>query len=128
MEVSYLEKQFMRLLQRHQLPNPVREYQFHPVRKWRFDFAWPKLKVAVEIDGGTFANWSTPGNHAAGKRYQKDCMKNNAAQLEGWVVLRADREMAGTDEFGALVRQMLLKRLESWNLQNKQLSLNMTCS
>lgn len=128
MEVSYLEKQFMRLVQRHQLPNPVREYQFHPVRKWRFDFAWPKLKVAVEIDGNTFADRSTRGNHAVGKTYQKDCMKNNAAQLEGWVVLRADREMAGTDEFGALVRQMLLKRLQSWNLQNKQLSLNMTCS
>lgn len=124
MEISYLEKQFMRLVQRHQLPNPVREYQFHPVRKWRFDFAWPKLKVAVEVDGGTFGGPEMKGNHAVGKRYQKDCMKNNAAQLEGWVVLRADREMVGTDEFGALVRQMLLKRLELWNLQSKQLSLN----
>lgn len=128
MEVSYLEKQFMRLIQRHQLPNPVREYQFHPVRKWRFDFAWPQIKVAVEIDGGTFGGVKMLGNHAIGKRYQQDCIKSNAAQLEGWVVLRADREMAGTDEFGALVRQMLLKRLESWNLQNKQLSLNTTCS
>jgi very-short-patch-repair endonuclease len=125
MQVSYLEQQFMRLLQRHELPNPVREYKFHPVRKWRFDFAWPKIKVAVEIDGGTFGGTKMLGNHAIGMRYQQDCIKSNAAQLEGWAVLRADREMVGTDEFGAVVRQMLLKRLESWN---KQLSLNTKCS
>lgn len=114
MEVSYLEKQFMRLIQRHQLPNPVREYQFHPVRKWRFDFAWPQIKVAVEIDGGTFATSTMPNNHAIGKRYQQDCIKSNAAQLEGWAVLRADREMVNTDQFGELVKTMLLRRIEQW--------------
>src|SRR5687768_16750315 len=30
-----------------------------PARRWRFDFAWPELKVAVECDGGTF----TGGRH-----------------------------------------------------------------
>lgn len=100
----------MRLVQRHNIPTPVREYRFHPVRKWRFDFAWPVLKVAVEIDGATFYG----GDHVRGKGYQRDCIKNNAAQLEGWVVLRADREMVGTNDFGVLVLQMLQKRLELW--------------
>jgi len=128
MEASYLERQFMNLVERHRIPNPVREYQFHQTRKWRFDFAWPKIKLAVEIDGGTFGGAKMLGNHAIGKRYQQDCHKGNAAQLEGWVVLRADREMVGTDEFGALVLKMILKRLELWNLQNRQRSSITTCS
>lgn len=123
METSYLERQFMRLVIRHQLPQPVREFKFHPVRKWRLDFAWPELKVAVEVDGNTFADRSTPGNHAVGKAYQRDCIKNNAAQLEGWAILRADREMVGTDEFGALVRQMLMRRLKLWKTLEERRSL-----
>jgi len=35
-------------------PEPVREYRFHPKRKWRFDFAWPDCQVAVEIEGGVW--------------------------------------------------------------------------
>ena len=31
---------------------PVREYIFHPKRKWRFDFYFPERKLAVEIEGG----------------------------------------------------------------------------
>ena len=30
---------------------PLREYKFHPRRDWRFDFAWPEKKLAVEIQG-----------------------------------------------------------------------------
>ena len=31
---------------------PIAEYYFFKGRKWRFDFAWPAVKVAIEIDGG----------------------------------------------------------------------------
>lgn len=30
----------------------VCEYRFHPVRKWRFDFAFPSLRLAIEITVG----------------------------------------------------------------------------
>lgn len=30
----------------------IPEYRFHPTRKWRFDFAIPHIKVAIEIEGG----------------------------------------------------------------------------
>ncbi len=33
-----------------------REYRFHPVRKWRFDFALLNQKVAIEFEGGIFIN------------------------------------------------------------------------
>ncbi len=36
-----------------QLDVPEKHYRFHLKRKWEFDFAWPKLMVAVEVDGGS---------------------------------------------------------------------------
>lgn len=61
----------------------VREYEFHDSRGWRFDAAWPDLRVAVEIQGG---GWKR-GRHHRGRGYQNDCLKRNAATLAGWAVL-----------------------------------------
>ena len=33
----------------------VREHRFHPDRLWRFDYAIPSLRIAIEIDGGVSA-------------------------------------------------------------------------
>lgn len=64
------------------LPRPVAEFRFHPVRRWRFDWAWPEHKVAVEIDGG---QWK-----AGGGRHNTDAdrEKLNTAAAMGWRVLR----------------------------------------
>lgn len=62
----------------------VREFRFHPERKWRFDAAWPEAKVAVELEGGI---WSR-GGHVRGSGYRRDMEKYNAAAALGWVVLR----------------------------------------
>lgn len=64
---------------------PEREYRFHPVRRWRFDFAWPAIKLAVEIQGGGMGG--RMGGHQTAKGMQNDCDKNNAAILLGWRVL-----------------------------------------
>jgi very-short-patch-repair endonuclease len=66
------------------LPIPKREYKFHSVRKWRFDFAWPDEMIAVEIEGGIW----TGGRHTRGKGFVDDCEKYNQAALVGWMVLR----------------------------------------
>lgn len=66
------------------LPEPVQEVRFDPVRKWRFDFAWPAHKVAVEVEGGGYVN----GRHNRGGGFEADCEKYNAAALLGWIVLR----------------------------------------
>ena len=105
MKRSYLEESFERAILVHGLPNPVREFRFH---RWRFDFAWPKLKVAVEIDGGTYM---TGGHHSGGKGYENDCRKSNQAQLEGWAVMRADRNMVIEWEFGDMIKKILLRKI-----------------
>lgn len=58
----------------------AREYRFHPVRRWRFDFAWPAEKLAVEIEGR--------GRHQTFVGFRNDCEKYNAALQLGWRVLR----------------------------------------
>ena len=83
---SSLERKFIRLwtMLADDHPAPVREYRFHPMRQWRFDFAWPEHRVAVEIDGGMFVH----GRHQRGPQFAKDCEKLNQATLLGWRVLR----------------------------------------
>jgi hypothetical protein len=66
------------------LPEPVRELHFHKPRKWRFDLAYPDLKIAIECEGGT---WSG-GRHSRGKGFEDDCYKYNQAELDGWKVFR----------------------------------------
>lgn len=65
-------------------PGWVSELKFHPVRRWRFDYAHESLKIAVEVEGGI---WSK-GRHTRGKGYIADCEKYNAAQILGYRVLR----------------------------------------
>lgn len=60
-----------------------REFRFHPVRKWRFDFAFPAQKVAVEVQGGVFVG----GRHARGTGITNDAEKFSVAAGLGWRVL-----------------------------------------
>ena len=66
----------------HQL---FEEYRFDEKRKWRFDWAIPDLKVAVEFEGGVFEK---KGSHTTAKGYTKDTEKYNRAAQLGWTVLR----------------------------------------
>ena len=63
---------------------PVRPYRFRPGRKSEFDFAWPIVKVAVEIEGGHYSR----GRHVRPAGFQRDAEKYNAAVLLGWRLLR----------------------------------------
>jgi very-short-patch-repair endonuclease len=81
---SKLEALFAAHLRVTGLAAPIREYRFHPKRRWRTDFAWPAEKLLVEIEGG---HWSG-GRHTRGAGYEKDMEKYNAAVLLGYRVLR----------------------------------------
>lgn len=65
---------------------PEAQYLFHETRKWRFDFAWPHCRLAVEIDGGIFQGKATGHRSITGVTKQME--KLNAAAIDGWCVLR----------------------------------------
>jgi hypothetical protein len=65
----------------------VVEYAFIPwARQWRFDFAWPSKKVALEVEGGTMVAGGS--RHTTALGFEMDCEKYNTAAVRGWRVLR----------------------------------------
>ena len=70
-------------------PELVKEYRFHPTRRWRFDRAYPECKVGIEIEGATWAG----GRHTREPGYSGDCEKYNEAARLGWRVFRFTRLM-----------------------------------
>src|ERR1700759_2223995 len=63
-----------------------REFAFHPTRKFRFDYAWPLSKVALEIQGG---EWMGKSGHKTAFGMQRDCEKGSEALMLGWRVVHA---------------------------------------
>ena len=87
MPKSYLESTFSMFLKTDMfksIPKAQKEWTFYPNRKWRFDFAWPKQMVAVELEGGLFSF----GGHSRGAGHIRDMDKFNSAASLGWLVLR----------------------------------------
>lgn len=62
----------------------VREHRFYKPRKWRFDYALPYYKIAVEVEGGVW----TGGRHIRPQGFLGDIEKYNTAALLGWRVFR----------------------------------------
>ena len=103
---SKLENKFIGQLISEGLPDPEREYRFHPVRRWRFDFAWPSLKIAAELDGGTW----TKGRHTTGTGYRGDCEKRNEATLLGWKVFNFDSSMVRQGQSIETIRRAIFQQ------------------
>lgn len=74
------------LLRSMNLPVPVKEYKFSPTRKWKFDYAWPDQKIALEVEGGIWMKGK--GAHSRPQNIERDIEKYNAAVVLGWKVLR----------------------------------------
>lgn len=83
----------------------AQEYRFCE-RMWRFDFAFPAQKVAVEIEGGIWTN----GRHSRGKGMESDMRKYNRAASLGWIVLRGSPAMVQSLELLNATKDVLLER------------------
>ena len=77
-----------------------REYMGIPGRKFKFDFAIPEKKIAIEYEGGT---WSG-GAHVRGAHYSSDCEKYSLAAIHGWCVIRITADMLQTGKGQALIK------------------------
>lgn len=78
---------------------PTPEFRFHPLRRWRFDFAIPELLIAIEVEGGVW----TYGRHNRAEGFLRDMQKYNSAAAFGWRILRCQPDGLLAEEFIALV-------------------------
>lgn len=92
---------------------PEREFAFHPVRRWRFDFAWPELCLAVEVEGGVYSH----GRHNRPQGFIGDTEKYNAAAEAGWTVLRytgtAIRSGKAVEQVQTMIRERVALESQS---------------
>ena len=93
------------------LPEPEREHRFDEVRgkqqkrrEWRFDFAYPEKKIAIEVEGGVFVK----SRHTTGKGFTKDCEKYNKAVELGWSVYRYTTQQVKSGEAIAQLSRILV--------------------
>lgn len=88
------------------IADPIPAYQFDLVRKWKFDFAWPDVHVAVEIEGGIWRGrgrgsltaGNTGGAHSHPLNILRDIEKYNHAARAGWRILRFTPDMVKNGE------------------------------
>jgi len=109
------------------------EFVFAPPRRWRFDFAWPAFRIALEVEGGVFGRMLTiesghetragqrveiahgtrvraGGRHNDGRGMEKDLEKYNHAAICGWAVLRVTTRMIRDGEAIAVLRAAFAAR------------------
>lgn len=77
------------------LPDPEKEYAFMKGRGFLFDFAYPNIKMAVEVEGGIWIG----GRHTTGEGFTRDCIKYNNAECLGWHVIRVTKDMIYDGDF-----------------------------
>lgn len=80
---------------------PATEVTFDQEAGWRWDYAWPQVKVAVEFDGWGFG-------HQDMQRQIQNIEKQNAGIEQGWRVLRyAATHVASHEKAADAARQVL---------------------
>lgn len=87
------DQMFLLMVKARKLHRPVPEFRFHPVRKFRFDFAWPEHRLALEVEGGV---WSG-GAHGRGTGIVRDMEKATLAAEEGWRIIRVTPSKLATE-------------------------------
>jgi len=84
-ERSYLEKKFKEELLKREIGGWIEEY-FHGI--YRYDFAFPSLKIDVEIDGS---------QHTLLENIEKDRIRDEWSISQGWRVLRIEGKVVKHD-------------------------------
>ncbi|WP_051946209.1 hypothetical protein [Verrucomicrobium sp. BvORR106] len=84
MQGSQLEEKFLFLWKACGGSPLLREFMFHPFRKWRADFTHVESRTIIEIEGGIHIQ----GRHNTATGFTDDCEKYMEAVLHGWRVIR----------------------------------------
>lgn len=85
-----LDKITAAFFESHKVALPQPEWQFDAERLYRFDFAWPEQKVALEVEGGIFGYGKDKkkGAHGSVTGILRDMAKYNLAATNGWRIIR----------------------------------------
>lgn len=78
-----------------------KEYRFHPVRRWRFDYAIPSIRLAIEVEGGVWIG----GRHTSSRGFLADMEKYNEASLQGWCLIRTTPDKLLTERTIELIKR-----------------------
>lgn len=89
MTVKDYKGKFLAQLEEAGLPRPEAEFRFAAPRRWRFDWAFPSVKVAIEYQGG---NYFGKGGHNSIRGLQNDYEKFTEAALRGWMLILVDSQ------------------------------------
>ncbi|MGH7179430.1 MAG: hypothetical protein ACREJC_18785 [Tepidisphaeraceae bacterium] len=87
------------------LPEPARQFRFAPPRQWRADFAYPQLKLLIEVEGGVW----THGRHTRPSGFVRDIAKYNRAAELGYRLIRFAGDMIHSGEALATIERMVRK-------------------
>jgi very-short-patch-repair endonuclease len=115
------EDEFAFQLKACKFPPVARQHRFAESigRQWRFDFAFPTVMLAVEIEGLVVTQMHervggklrvrtvVTGRHATITGFRADIEKYNSAAALGWTVLRFEQKQVQTGEALALTRRLL---------------------
>jgi len=72
-------------------------------RRWRFDWCFPEIDLAIEIQGGVF----TGGRHVHASSIMAEYEKLNNASICGWFLLLVTPKQVQTGEVFALIRRFM---------------------
>jgi len=93
----------------------VTEFRFHKRRRWRFDYAWPRWRIALEVEGGIYGRGKqcpacgrrAVAGHTSIERLKTDMEKYNAAVIGGWRILRVTPQQLADGTADRLVRKAI---------------------
>jgi len=114
--MSDLELLLLEQIRQARLPMPIYEPEHQtsatkiiPGREFAFDFVYPDLMVAIEVDGGTWkrTNQGRSAGHAHPARITHDNEKRNLARLLGWRVFQFDTTAINDGSALEMVRQVI---------------------
>jgi very-short-patch-repair endonuclease len=77
---SVAEMAVLRVILAAGIAAPTTQHEVVAGERYVLDFAWPDLKIAVEVDGFRY--------HANPTSYEKDRHRDNALGELGWIVIR----------------------------------------
>ena len=82
----------------HKFELPVRQFRPFPDRKWKLDFAWPRFKLALEVDGAV---------HRIKATFKSSFERGFWLLRAGWIVLHVGGDQVRSGEAVQWLEQLL---------------------